>query len=88
MNKESDTFEGSYVELISQILSNGVVKTGRNGSTISIFGGQLAVNCLAEDKFPLLNGRKMYFKQVFGELAAFFKGPNSVSDFEKEGCNY
>lgn len=82
------TFEHTYAHLISDILQNGVIKNGRNGKTISIFGAQLIVNELKDYKFPLLQGRKMFYKSVLGELAAFFKGPTTVKDFEDEGCNY
>lgn len=30
----------------------------------------------------------MYTRGVFGELAAFLKGPKTIKDFEDEGCHY
>jgi len=36
----------------------------------------------------MITGRQMYPTGVLGELAAFFKGPKTVKDFEDEGCNY
>ena len=81
-------YEHEYVKLLQAITDYGRVKKGRNGHTTSIFGAQMTVNELRDGKFPLLNGRKTHYKPVLGELAAFFKGPNTIKDFEDEGCNY
>ncbi len=82
------SFEQGYVDIIQHVLMNGTSKEGRNGNTISIFGVQLVANELMDDQFPLLNGRKMYYKPVFGELAAFFNYPEHLRDFETQGCHY
>jgi len=46
------------------------------------------LSSLELDIFPALLGRRMYYKGVFGELAAFLKGPTTLQDFEDQGCNY
>ncbi len=58
----------------------------RNGSARSLFGHQMKVSL--QDGFPLLLGRKLYHKGVFGELAAMLRGPKHISDFTTWGCNY
>ena len=81
-------YETEYASLIEAIINYGREKEGRNGTTTSIFGAQLTVNELREGRFPLLNGRKIHYKPVLGELAAFFNGPAHVDDFKAQGCNY
>lgn len=81
------TFEADYAATVDIILSIGEEREGRNGVTKSSFGRSLYVNNVA-DNFPLLLGRKMFYKGVLGELAAFFRGPSNVADFEEFGCNY
>ena len=78
--------ERDYKALVEHILTNGTDKEGRNGTTRSTFGQALSFNL--KDGFPLLTGRKMFYKGVLGELAAMLRGPKSLADFEKFGCNY
>jgi len=81
-------YESEYVGLIQAIINHGIDKQGRNGKTTSIFGAQLVLDDLREGKFPVLNGRKIHYKGVLGELAAFFNRPETIEDFKKQGCNY
>ncbi len=80
-------FELAYAELISKILLEGVTKETRNGNTISIFGEQLKID-MSDSTFPILQGRKMFTKGIFGEFAALVRKPTCVQDFEEWGCNY
>ena len=80
-------WENRYKKLIKEILTVGSVKHGRNGFTNSLFGASFHFN-LHVDGFPIIRGRRMYHKGVMGELAAFLKGPKSVKDFVREGCNF
>lgn len=82
MNK----YEYDYKQIVSYILRRGEVKTGRNGKTKSIFGITLTVGL--DEGFPILTSRKMFYRGVFGELAAMLRKPKSVADFENQGCNY
>lgn len=79
-------YELSYKELIQKILDEGELRHTRNGNTISVFGQNISFNI--QDGFPLLTGRKIYYKGVFGELAAMLKQPKTIKDFEDQGCNY
>ena len=81
-------FEQNYIGLVQQVLFTGGDRIARNGKTNAIFGIQIAADDLITGNFPLLLGRKMHYRGVLGELAAFFKGPMCITDFEKEGCNY
>lgn len=81
-------FEGVYVDLIHKILVDGQARPGRNGETKSIFGFTMHVDMTNDNRFPLLHGRHIFYKGVLGELAAFFRGPKTIGDFEDWGCNY
>lgn len=81
-------FEKHYAYLISQILLRGEVRNTRNGETKSVFGEMLVIPMNGTNAFPLLQGRRMYPKGVFGELAAMLRKPTCLADFEKWGCNY
>lgn len=80
-------FELSYINLIKKILDTGIVKNTRNGNTKSIFGEQLKID-LDSSGIPLLQGRKIFYKGIFGEFAGFLRNCKSVECFEKLGCNY
>ena len=75
-------YEMAYAELISDIMLNGEDRPTRNHPTRAVFGRMLTVNELTYGEFPILQGRKMYPAGVFGELAAFLKGPKTVKDLE------
>lgn len=79
-------FETQYMELVKSCLKMPD-RAIRNGFARSLFGYQLKVS-LADNKFPLLLGRKLYYKGVFGELAAMLRGPKHIDDFKAWGCNY
>ena len=79
-------YEEQYSNLVGKILLEGDRKEGRNGFTRSIMGEQIKVDL--RDGFPILNGRQLYPKGVFGELAAMLRQPKHIEDFEKWGCNY
>ena len=79
-------WEFDYKELIYKILNKGELRDTRAGKVKSIFGEKLVIN--TSNKFPLLTGRKMFYKPVLGELAAMLKKPKNVQDFKNFGCNY
>ena len=88
INTEAQNYETDYANLVGAVLQYGKTREGRNGATRSIFGCVLQVDTQVYGHFPLLTCRQMYPKGILGELAAFFKGPKSLADFESEGCNY
>jgi len=81
-------YEQDYAKLISEVMQDGTDRQTRNAPTRTVFGKMLEVHELRWGQFPILSGRQMYPKGVFGELAAFLKGPKTIKDFEDEGCNY
>jgi thymidylate synthase len=80
-------FELDYALLLEEILTSGTKKQTRNGETTSLFGMSVVLDNL-EDYFPLIQGRRMYPKGVFGEFAAMVRGPKCKEDFTKWGCNF
>lgn len=80
-------FEIDYAEMIAKVLNEGVDKVVRNGRTKSLFGMSLVVDDFINN-FPVIQGRKMYPKGVFGEFAAMIRGPKHITDFTKWGCNF
>ena len=80
-------FEHKYAELLRAAL-NQTPRQTRNAITRGYFGDSLVTNALYFDELPLLQGRKLYWKGVVGELAAFLRGPKFIEDFQDMGCNY
>lgn len=81
------SYEEQYRYLVQKILDRGQFRDGRNGGTFSLFGETLSFD-LSNGDFPLLTGRKIFYKGVFGELAALLRQPKNIADFEKYGCYY
>lgn len=81
-----NNWELQYAALVAKIISYGELKKTRNGYTKSVFGEVLKVD--TQDGFPILKGRKVYYKGVFGEVAAMLKNAQSAQEFRDKGCNY
>ena len=82
------TYESDYSELVSTVALRGAMRKSRAGNTRAIFGTMLQITCLEQGRFPLLTARKMFYKPVLGELAAFLKGATELKTFKDFGCNY
>jgi len=82
MNK----LDKQYQNLLSTILSHGVVKQDRTGTgTKSIFGYTIRHNM--QDGFPLLTTKKMAWKTMVTELLWFLKGDTNIKYLVDNGCN-
>ena len=82
MNK----LDQQYINLLKDILENGVEKADRTGTgTISVFGRQFRHNM--SEGFPLLTTKKMAVKSMMTELKWFLKGDTNIKYLVDNGCN-
>jgi len=76
----------AYLELLDDILSNGVQKGDRTGTgTLSVFGRQYRHNL--QDGFPLLTTKKLHFKSIANELIWFLKGDTNTQWLTENGVS-
>lgn len=75
-----------YIELLKDILENGVEKNTRNGKTISVFGRTIRYK-FKDGKFPLLTTKKMAWKTIVTELLWFLNGDTSIEYLLENDCN-
>jgi thymidylate synthase len=75
-----------YLELLKDIMTNGVEKDDRTGTgTISVFGRQIRHDM--SKGFPLLTTKKMAIKTMMTELKWFLKGDTNIKYLVDNGCN-
>lgn len=81
-----NNLDRQYLELLQDILDNGVLKKDRTGTgTLSVFGRQI-VHKMSEG-FPLLTTKKMAIKSMMTELKWFLKGDTNIKYLVDNGCN-
>lgn len=80
-------FDTSYSVALQDVMEFGSVKCGRNGATRSLFNIQVVAD-MSEGAFPLLTRREMFYRGVFGEMAAFLQGSRLLQTYKDFGCNY
>jgi thymidylate synthase len=82
MNK----LDKDYLNLVQDILNNGVKKTDRTGTgTLSIFSRQIRHKM--SDGFPILTTKKIHFKSVVTELLWFLRGDTNIKYLVDNNCN-
>jgi thymidylate synthase len=75
-----------YIDLLQDILNNGITKQDRTGTgTISVFGRQIRHNM--KDGFPLLTTKKMPFKTIVTELLWFLRGDTNIKFLVDNNCH-
>jgi thymidylate synthase len=75
-----------YLELLDDILVNGIKKSDRTGTgTISAFGRQLRYDL--KQGFPLLTTKKVHFKSIVNELLWFISGSTNINELDAKIWN-
>lgn len=75
-----------YIELLEDILKNGIEKETRNGKVLSVFGREIRYK-FKDGKFPLITTKKMYFKGIVTELLWFLQGRTDLRYLLENDCN-
>ncbi|QAY66019.1 thymidylate synthase [Paenibacillus protaetiae] len=71
------TSEWEYMNLLKDVLANGVRKEDRTGTgTVSVFGRQMRFRL--NEGFPLLTTKRVPFKLIVSELLWFIKGDTNI----------
>jgi thymidylate synthase len=83
--EKKNNLDPQYNNLLKDILEKGIKKQTRNGEVLSMFGRQIRHNM--SDGFPLLTGKKMFFKGIITELLWFLRGDTNIKYLVDNGCN-
>lgn len=78
--------ENNYIELINYILNNGEKRIGRNGNTLSIFGGRSEYD-ISNSKFPLLTTKRVFFRGIVEELLWFLRGSTNAKELQDKNIH-
>ena len=78
--------EYQYLNLIENILENGVWEEGRNGKTKSIFGQSMRFS-LKDGKIPILTTKKTAWKTCLKELLWFIRGQTDNKILKEQGVH-
>lgn len=76
-----------YQNLVRLVLEQGRDVQRRNSACRTVAGASMKYY-VGRTRFPIVTARRIYYKGVFGELAAMVRGPECIDDFKKWGCNY
>jgi thymidylate synthase len=78
--------EYQYLNLLENILDNGVWEEGRNGKTKGIFGQSMRFS-LKDGKIPILTTKKTAWKTCLKELLWFIRGETDNKILKKQGVH-
>ena len=79
--KRTNNGERQYLNLLNNIVNNGIERTGRNGNTMSLFTEHFKFDL--RNGFPLLTTKKMFLRGIIEEFLFFLRGEtnsNILSD--------
>ena len=75
-----------YLELLSNVMENGVTKSDRTGTgTKSVFGYQMHFDL--QKGFPLLTTKKLHTRSIFHELLWFIRGETNIRYLKENGVS-
>ncbi|MCJ7753358.1 MAG: thymidylate synthase, partial [Thermoanaerobaculales bacterium] len=73
-----------YLDLMKQVLDDGVAKEDRTGTgTLSVFGRQLRFDLA--DGFPMVTTKKLHTRSIFHELLWFIAGDTNIGYLKENG---
>jgi len=78
--------EYQYLNLLENILENGIWEEGRNGKTKSIFGNSMRFS-LKDGKIPILTTKKTAWKTCLKELLWFIRGETDNRLLKEQGVH-
>lgn len=77
---------GNYLGLLRRIMHEGFTQEGSQGTSVGLLGESLAFKNIS-DRFPVLTARKMWWKNIAGELMWMKAGSTSIHDLHEYNCN-
>lgn len=85
--EEENKEELQYLELIRKIISTGCERFDRTEvGTIAIFGTQMRFS-LANNQFPLLTTKRVFFRGVLEELLWFIRGDTNAKHLQEKNVH-
>ncbi len=78
--------EFQYLNLLRDILDNGVSRDDRTGTgTLGVFGRQMRFDL--SKGFPLLTTKKLHLRSIIVELLWFLRGETNIRWLKENGCS-